>query len=436
VTVTLPAPAAPTGNGGKLRLGVSESDTVSVARSTMGGCMRLPGSLNWTVGGPAVRALGGSLLTVTGSRYAQWRERWAREEYERRVRAYRASLADWRRQDAELRWLVTAAAATRPARHGNWSGWLPLARDEVVYWAAGDAGIVEAPYALRLRPPHFREFSRTEEPAAGSPVDTGQVAVTDQRVVFVGRTRREWTYSTLIGMAHTEAGQTWLLVTSRTQVSGVAAPPPMAAEFRLHLALALADRASQRDAFVAELAARLQRHQQAKPRPPAPVAVDGAPRPARWGRRRRLVTAAAASAAVLSLFTVGIAPAGNDRHPESLSGSAESPVVPSPVPAATPESPTPGAEATAASRGEPLRQAVPQQRQPLPPPPPPPATTPFPCPSPSPAPSPSPSADTLDPWFRSCDEANSNGYGPYFRGQDLEYYWYWDRNGDGVVCKP
>jgi hypothetical protein len=231
-------------------------------------------------------------------------------------------------------------------------------------------------------------------------------------------------------MAHTEAGQTWLLVTSRTQVSGVAPPPPMAAEFRLHLALALADRASQRDAFVADLAEQLQRHQQAKPRPPAPVAADGAPRSARWGPRRRLLTtAAAASAAVLSLFTIGIALAGNDQHPESLSGSAESPVVPSPAPAATPESPTPGTEATAASRGEPLRQAVPQQRQPLPPPPPPASPS-------SPSPSPSPPADTLDPWFHNCDEANENGYGPYIRGQDPEYYWYRDRNGDGVVCQP
>jgi hypothetical protein len=379
--------------------------------------------------------LGGSLLavTVTGSRYARWRERWARGEYERRVGAYHASLADWRRQDAELRSLVTAATATRPARHGNWSGWLSLAEDEVVYWAAGDAGLVEAPYALRLRPPHFREFSRAEEPAAGPPVDTGQVAVTDQRVVFVGRTRQEWTYSTLIGMAHTEAGQTWLLVTSRTQVSGVAPPLPMAVEFRLHLALALADRASQREAFVAGLAEQLQRHQQAKPRPPAPAA-GGAPRWARWGRRR-LLLAAAASAAVLSLFAIGMAPAGDDQHPESLSGSAGSSAVPSPAPAATPESPTPGPEATAASRGRPVRQAVPPQQRP-PPPPPRPSPSPSPTPPASPSPSPSPPGDTLDPWFRSCDEANENGYGPYFRGQDLEYYWYRDRNDDGVVCRP
>jgi hypothetical protein len=409
----------------------------------MGGGTRLPGFLHWTDGGPAARASGGSLLavTVTGSRYVRWRERWARE-YERRVRAYRASLADWRRQDAELRWLVTAATSARPVRHGNWSGWLPLARDEVVYWAAGDTGMVEAPYALRLRPPHFREFSRAEEPAAGPPVDTGQVAVTNQRVVFAGRTRREWTYSTLIGMAHTGAGQTWLLVTSRTQVSGVAPPPPMAVEFRLHLALALADRASQRDAFVAALAEQLQRHQRARPRPPAPVAAGGAPRSARWGRRRRLLTttAAAAAAAVLSLLAIGIAPTGDDQHPESLSGSAESPAVPSPAPAATPEtptpeSPTPGTEA-APARGKPLRQAVPPQQQPPPPPPPRPAPSPSPTPPSSPSPSQSPPADTLDPWFHSCDEANENGYGPYFRGQDFEYYWYRDRNGDGVVCQP
>lgn len=375
-------------------------------------------------------------MTGTGPRHARWRERWAREERERQARTYRASLADWRRRETELRGLVAAATTTRPARHGDWSGWLPLAGEEVVYWSAGDAGLIEAPYALRLRSPHFREFSRAEEPAAGPPVDTGQVAVTDQRVVFVGRTRQEWTYSTLIGMAHTEAGETWLLVTGRTWISGVAPPPPMVAEFRLQLALALADRASQRDAFVAELTEQLQRHREAKPQPPEPVAAGEAPRAARWDRRRRLVTTAAASAAAVTLFTIGIALAGNDQPSESLSGSTGSPAVPSPAPAATPERPTPAAETTVASSRGPLRRAVPQQQLPPPPPPPPPPSPTASPSAPASSPSPSPSEDTLDPWFRSCDEANENGYGPYFRGQDIEYYWYRDRNGDGVVCRP
>lgn len=54
--------------------------------------------------------------------------------------------------------------------------------------------------------------------------------------------------------------------------------------------------------------------------------------------------------------------------------------------------------------------------------------------SPSPTPSPSPGA-TTDPKFGTCAEANANGYGPYYRGRDLEYEWYDDRDDDGIVCE-
>jgi len=39
-----------------------------------------------------------------------------------------------------------------------------------------------------------------------------------------------------------------------------------------------------------------------------------------------------------------------------------------------------------------------------------------------------------DPQFDSCKQAKANGYGPYVRGRDPEYYWYHDPNRDGVVC--
>ena len=40
-----------------------------------------------------------------------------------------------------------------------------------------------------------------------------------------------------------------------------------------------------------------------------------------------------------------------------------------------------------------------------------------------------------DPRFSYCYEANDAGFGPYQRGQDPEYDWYDDRDGDGVVCE-
>jgi endonuclease YncB( thermonuclease family) len=39
-----------------------------------------------------------------------------------------------------------------------------------------------------------------------------------------------------------------------------------------------------------------------------------------------------------------------------------------------------------------------------------------------------------DPRFGTCTEAKDAGYGPYVRGQDPEYAWYEDRDGDGTVC--
>jgi excalibur calcium-binding domain-containing protein len=361
-----------------------------------------------------------------GSRRRSGRERWARQENERRDTAFQASLARWRQHDAELRSLLRAAT-TRPARVGDWSEWLEPAGDEAVYWTASGVGLIEASYVPRLRPPHHREFGRAEEPPAGPPVDTGQVAVTDRRVVFAGGTRREWPYATLIGMAHTAAGETWLLLTSAQNVSGVAAPTQ--AEFRLYLALALADRAGERDVFVADLAEQVERHRRTKPQPPAPATAGQAPHSLLRDRRKRLQTAAAVSAALVSLLAIAAALAGGDQRPNSFSASTQSPAVSGLPPVTASESPTPGEHSPEPPRSQPPRQAVAPQQ--LPPPPPSPPTT-----SSPPTISPSPSADTDDPWFPSCDEANSHGYGPYRRDQDPEYWWYRDRNGDGVVCQP
>jgi hypothetical protein len=41
----------------------------------------------------------------------------------------------------------------------------------------------------------------------------------------------------------------------------------------------------------------------------------------------------------------------------------------------------------------------------------------------------------LDPRFSYCYQAIAAGYGPYYEGQDPEYYWYTDADGDGVVCE-
>ena len=41
----------------------------------------------------------------------------------------------------------------------------------------------------------------------------------------------------------------------------------------------------------------------------------------------------------------------------------------------------------------------------------------------------------LDPRFDTCTAAKAAGYGNYREGEDPEYEWYDDRDGDGVVCE-
>ncbi|MFC0582744.1 GmrSD restriction endonuclease domain-containing protein [Micrococcoides hystricis] len=57
---------------------------------------------------------------------------------------------------------------------------------------------------------------------------------------------------------------------------------------------------------------------------------------------------------------------------------------------------------------------------------------------PAPKPQPlvgTPQQDGTDPRFGTCKEANAAGYGPYVQGRDVEYYWYRDRDKDGVACE-
>lgn len=48
---------------------------------------------------------------------------------------------------------------------------------------------------------------------------------------------------------------------------------------------------------------------------------------------------------------------------------------------------------------------------------------------------PAPTSASLDPRFATCKAAKAAGYGPYVQGEDPEYDWYRDGDGDGVDCE-
>lgn len=65
------------------------------------------------------------------------------------------------------------------------------------------------------------------------------------------------------------------------------------------------------------------------------------------------------------------------------------------------------------------------------------STAPAPTPERTPAPQTgqTPAQERTDPRFDTCTKAKAAGYGPYLSGQDAEYGWYHDRDGDGRVCE-
>jgi Excalibur calcium-binding domain len=105
---------------------------------------------------------------------------------------------------------------------------------------------------------------------------------------------------------------------------------------------------------------------------------------------------------------------GATRAPASGTGT------PTPTATATPDTPTPHRSGSHAP--------------PRPPSPPAPAGSSAPPPT-SAAPSPPPTSGPPDPRFNNCAQARAHGYGPYYFGRDVEYFWYPDTDLDGVVCE-
>jgi outer membrane biosynthesis protein TonB len=135
------------------------------------------------------------------------------------------------------------------------------------------------------------------------------------------------------------------------------------------------------------------------------VNTTPAPLPPRRKATRGQVAAVIAAAASLLLLccVAGAIALGGDDAPE-----------PDQAPTSRAELPTP--ERTEVPVPEPTEQPEPE-------------------PEPEETEAPPPPEPVTDPRFGTCAEAIAAGYGPYTRGEDPEYGWYRDADGDGVVCE-
>jgi len=119
-----------------------------------------------------------------------------------------------------------------------------------------------------------------------TPIDTGTITITNQRVVFQGtKASREWAFSKLLGLQHVDNPKwpwTAIQVSNRQKTSGFTYPAELAAPIRFRLDLALAHFHGEVDDFAAGIEEHLAQHGLECPAPalPAPEATYPPPSPA------------------------------------------------------------------------------------------------------------------------------------------------------------
>lgn len=204
---------------------------------------------------------------------------------ERDTRLYRTAVDEW------LQLCTTAVdyavIARRPATA---PGGVPLqlwkGEQLLMWWTGGELIAPKNARVTTWTSASYRVGQRTRVRAGAarstitddrpSPIDRGAVAVTDQRVVFLGSTRTiDWQFRRLIGMTHDSSGRwTALHVSNRRRVHGFGYPRAHHEEVRFYLALALAIYSDSHEDFVADLARQVDEVLARPPAPPAGVTED------------------------------------------------------------------------------------------------------------------------------------------------------------------
>ncbi|WP_367321340.1 Ig-like domain-containing protein [Streptomyces sp. HUAS ZL42] len=219
------------------------------------------------------------VVLIAAAGYVYRRTRPAREarRARRATERYARELRSWEEERDRLVELAEFAAelADDERSDGDWSAsWGKRKRDESVWWAT-DADMVQ---------PGTNGLDISVK-------DSGTLVITGQRVLFVGRTRREWLFSKLVHVEHSGQDVTWMRVTNRTNVSGVRyrrEPEKTRIAIELAIAEAPAGEAPELGTGRGPVLARLRqaitthdRQQPSSPEPPLSAQQTGAGEPGR-----------------------------------------------------------------------------------------------------------------------------------------------------------
>jgi hypothetical protein len=307
----------------------------------------------------------------TGSPPATDRQGRGFEHTERLRRTeFAAQLVRWQQVDDHLADLMAVA---HDCAAGAWprqpsSIPLDLRNNEWVMYEAADVHLVEIDRVPGVPATGYAGYSALQaatledgEAAAPEPcraLESGLVTITNQRVVFHGTTRREWSFKALLRIEHSPVRPLTLIhVTDRRWVSGLEYTAPQAPYLRFMLTLATVYHAGALDGFLAQLRSEHEQHALMRPVPPRteppeePATPLGRAREVllsafAWWRRQPLLFRAAGSVATLVLVVAVLVSLGSSSDTPAADGRTAVQPIPEPAPEVTSAPPTGGVTPT------------------------------------------------------------------------------------------
>ena len=216
--------------------------------------------------------------------FARRREAQHAAELSRQIAAQAARMAVWQKGDSDIADLIEAVETFRGSPEAAQQAGFLTAKGETVYlvgagaalieprrppaqWQSGSQGFsfhVAKGVTYRVGQTRGHIVQQEEQP---TPIDTGTVIITDQRVVFEGsKATREWAFPKLLGVSN-DPNLPWtaLQVANRQKVSGFLYDHEHSQHIRFMLQLAIATFRDERPAMLAALQEERQQHATQRP---------------------------------------------------------------------------------------------------------------------------------------------------------------------------